>query len=114
MRGRRSSRQSRHGQDSYQVADTPDRCFYLVLSGGYVVAIDDRLVRTLGPDDHLGELAAGDWEGGYGYARLPTVRCAESGRPLKLTGEDLQWLVDTEPAVNARIAETVAVRLEQR
>jgi hypothetical protein len=120
MRGRRSSRQSRRGQDCYQVADTPGplparitstsvgalptaaehdavltrsvpgreraapwptrldagRCFRLVLSGRCDVTVDDRLVSTLGPDDHLGQLAARDWGGGYGYARLPALRCA--------------------------------------
>jgi hypothetical protein len=55
-----------------------------------------------------------DGGGGYGYARLATVWSAESGRLLKLSNGDFQWLVDTEPAVKARIAETVAERLEQR
>ena len=66
------------------------------------------------PGDHFGELAARDWGGGYGYARLATVRCAEPGRLLKLTSEDFQWLVDTEPAVKARLATILAERLQQR
>jgi len=91
-----------------------DRFFYIVLSGSYDVFIDSRLIRTMGPGDHFGELAARDWGGGYGYARLATVRCAEPGRLLKLTSEDFQWLIDTEPAVKARIAVTLAERLRQR
>src|SRR6516225_10139426 len=91
-----------------------DRFFYIVLSGRYDVFIDGRLIRTMGPGDHFGELAARDWGGGYGYARLATVRCAEPGRLLKLTGEDFQWLVDTEPAVKARLATILAERLQQR
>ena len=91
-----------------------DRFFYIVLSGRYDVFIDARLIRTMGPGDHFGELAARDWGGGYGYARLATVRCAEAGRLLRLTSEDFQWLIDTEPAIEARLAATLAERLRQR
>jgi aromatic-L-amino-acid decarboxylase len=91
-----------------------DRFFYIVLAGRYDIFIDARHIRTLGPGDHFGELAARDWGGGYGYARLATVRCAEPGRLLRLTSEDLQWLGDTEPAVKARLAATLAERLQHR
>jgi glutamate/tyrosine decarboxylase-like PLP-dependent enzyme len=84
------------------------------LAGRYDVFIDARLIRTLGPGDHFGELAARDWGGGYGYARLATVRCAEPGRLLRLTSEDLQWLADTQPAVKARLEATLAERLQNR
>ena len=91
-----------------------DRFFYIVLTGRYDVFIDTRLIRTHGPGDHFGELAARDWGGGYGYARLATVRCAEPGRLLKLTTEDLAWLVDSQPTVKAGIAATLAERLQHR
>jgi aromatic-L-amino-acid/L-tryptophan decarboxylase len=90
------------------------RLFYIILSGRYDVFIDGRLIRTMGPGDHFGELAARDWGGGYGYTRLATVRCAEPGRLLTLTSEDLQWLVDSEPIVKARLAQSLAERLQQR
>ena len=90
------------------------RLFYIILSGRYDVFIDGRLIRTMGPGDHFGELAARDWGGGYGYARLATVRCAEPGRLLTLTSEDFQWLVDSEPTVKARLAQSLAERLQQR
>ena len=67
-----------------------DRSFYLILTGRYDVFIDSRLIRTLGPGDHFGELAARDWGGGYGYARLATVRCAEPGRLIRLASADLE------------------------
>ena len=41
-----------------------DRFFYIVLAGRYDVFIDARLIRTHGPGDHFGELAARDWGGG--------------------------------------------------
>jgi len=90
------------------------RSFYVILSGRYDVSIDARPIRTLGPGDYFGELAARDWGGGYGYTRLATVRCAEPGRLLKLTSEDFQWLADTEPAVQAELAKALAERLQQR
>jgi hypothetical protein len=31
-----------------------------------------------------------------------------------LTSEDFQWLIDTEPAIKAKIAATLAERLQQR
>jgi aromatic-L-amino-acid/L-tryptophan decarboxylase len=91
-----------------------DRFFYLTLSGRYDVFIDDRPIRTIGPGDHFGELAARDWGGGYGYTRLATVRCAEPGRLLRLTSEDFQWLIDTEPSVQAALAQVLAERLKER
>ena len=90
------------------------RFFYIVLSGRYDITIDARLIRSLGPGDHFGELAARDWGGGYGYARLATVWCAEPGRLLRLTTEDFQWLVGTEPTVEAQLAKIVTERLRQR
>jgi len=91
-----------------------DRSFYIILSGRYDVVIDTRLIRTLGPGDHFGELAARDWGGGYGYARLATISCAEPGRLLKLASDDFQWLVDTEPTFKAKLVQTLAERLQQR
>ena len=90
------------------------RLFYIILSGRYDVFIDGRLIRTMGPGDHFGELAARDWGGGYGYTRLATVSCAEPGRLLTLTSKDFQWLVDSEPTVKARLAQSLAERLQQR
>jgi glutamate/tyrosine decarboxylase-like PLP-dependent enzyme len=91
-----------------------DRFFYITLSGRYDVLIDDRVIRTLGPGEHFGELAARDWGGGYGYARTATVRCAQDGQLLRLSNDDFQWLVGTQPAVRAGLAEILADRLRER
>ena len=91
-----------------------DRFFYIILAGRYDILSDGTHVNTLGPGDYFGELAARDWGGGYGYARLATVRCAAPGRLLKLTSEDFQWLTQTEPTVKARIAAGLAERLKNR
>jgi CRP-like cAMP-binding protein len=91
-----------------------DRYFYIALSGHYQVFIDDRPIRILGPGEHFGELAARDWGGGYGYTRLATVRCAEPGQLLRLSSDDFQWLVATQPAARAELAKILAERLQQR
>ena len=88
--------------------------FFIVAEGEASVSVDGEEVARIGPGDHFGELAARDWGGGYGYARLATVRCAEPGRLLKLATEDLAWLTDSQPAVKARIAATLAERLQNR
>jgi glutamate/tyrosine decarboxylase-like PLP-dependent enzyme len=91
-----------------------DRSFYITLSGRYDVLIDDRVIRTMRPGEHFGELAARDWGGGYGYARTATVRCTQAGQLLKLSADDFQWLVGTQPAVRAELASVLADRLRQR
>ena len=91
-----------------------DRSFYLIVSGRFDVFIDGRRIRTVGPGDHFGELAARDWGGGYGYTRLATVMCAEPGQLLSLTADDFRWLMDTEPTAKAQIARDLADRLEKR
>ena len=91
-----------------------DRSFYITLSGRYDVLIDGRVIRTMGPGEHFGELAARDWGGGYGYARTATVRCAQAGQLLRLSSEDFQWLVGTQPAVRTELAKILAERLQQR
>ena len=91
-----------------------DRSFFIALSGRYDVFIDDRMIRTLGSGEHFGELAARDWGGGYGYGRTATVRCAQDGQLLRLSSDDFQWLVQTQPAVRAELANILADRLRQR
>ena len=91
-----------------------DRSFYLIVSGRFDVFIDGRRIRTVGPGDHFGELAARDWGGGYGYTRLATVVCVEPGQLLKLTSDDFRWLIDSEPTAKAEIARDLADRLEER
>jgi CRP-like cAMP-binding protein len=72
------------------------------------------VIRTLGPGEHFGELAARDWGGGYGYARTATVRCTQDGQLLRLSNDDFQWLVGTQPAVRTELAKILADRLRER
>ena len=91
-----------------------DRSFYVVIAGQFDVFIDGHRIRTIGPGDHFGELAARDWGGGYGYTRLATVICAEPGQLLKLSSADFEWLIDTEPTARAELARVLAERLQAR
>jgi glutamate/tyrosine decarboxylase-like PLP-dependent enzyme len=91
-----------------------DRSFYIVLAGRFDVFIDGRPIRTIGPGDHFGELAARDWGGGYGYTRLATVVCAQPGLLMKLSSEDFKWLIDTAPTARAELARVLAERLQER
>ena len=91
-----------------------DRSSYIIMAGQFDVLIDGRRIRTLGPGDHFGELAARDWGGGYGYTRLATVVSAGPGELLRLTSDDFRWLVDTEPTARAAIARDLADRLPER
>jgi len=45
---------------------------------------------------------------------LATVRCAEAGQLLRLSSEDFQWLVATQPAARAELAKVLAERLQER
>ena len=88
-----------------------DRFFYIVLSGRYDVFIDSRLIRTMGPGDHFGELAARDWGGDTATPASPPSGAPNPAWLLKSTSEDLQRLIDTEPTIKAKIAATLAERL---
>jgi hypothetical protein len=42
------------------------------------------------------------------------VRCTQEGQLLRLSNDDFQWLVGTQPAVRAELAEILADRLRER
>jgi hypothetical protein len=58
-----------------------ERDFFVIADGTADVFVGDELVRSLGPGEFFGELAALDWGAGYGYPRLATV---VAGSPLRL------------------------------
>jgi hypothetical protein len=113
IRARAACLDTRAGEEVTRRWDS-DRSFYLIVSGRFDVVIDGRRIRTVGPGDHFGELAARDWGGGYSYTRLATVVCVEPGQLLKLTSDDFRWLIDSEPTAKAEIARDLADRLEER
>ena len=91
-----------------------DRFFYIVLSGRYHAFIDARLIRTMGPGDHFGGPAGPRLGRRLGLRPSRHRQVRRTGRLLKLTSEDFEWLIDTEPTIKARLAAILAERLRQR
>jgi glutamate/tyrosine decarboxylase-like PLP-dependent enzyme len=75
-----SERQAQPGETLIQQGST-ERDFFVILDGTADVYVSDEHVRSLGPGEFFGELAALDWGAGYGYSRLATV---VAGSPLRL------------------------------
>jgi hypothetical protein len=75
-----SEREAQPGETLIQQGGA-ERDFFVILDGTADVYVSDELVRSLGPGEFFGELAALDWGAGYGYSRLATV---VAGSPLRL------------------------------
>ena len=87
------------------------RDFYVILAGRAEVHVGDRVVRTLGPGEFFGELAALDWGADYGYPRLATVVAASDLRLARLTAATLRELMREVPAIDAAIRRAASERL---
>jgi hypothetical protein len=89
-----------------------ERDFFVIADGTADVFVGDELVRSLGPGEFFGELAALDWGAGYGYPRLATV---VAGSPLQLLVFPEGTLVELLrfPEVERRIRAAVQERLTQ-
>ena len=81
------------------------------MDGTADVFVGDDHVRSLGPGEFFGELAALDWGAGYGYSRLATVL---AGSPLRLlvfpegTLAELLRFPDVERQIRAAVQERLA------
>jgi len=75
-----SEREAQPGETLIEQGGT-ERDFFVILDGTADVFVNDEHVRSLGPGEFFGELAALDWGAGYGYSRLATV---VAGSPLRL------------------------------
>jgi hypothetical protein len=90
------------------------RTFYLVRSGLLSVRIGDREVNTLGPGDHLGEIAAMDWGRDFGYSRTATVVATEPTDLLAFPAAALRELMADNPEVDRAIRRVAQSRLAAR
>jgi aromatic-L-amino-acid decarboxylase len=90
-----------------------ERDFFVIVEGTADVYADREHVRSLGPGEFFGELAALDWGAGYGYSRLATV---VAGSPLRLLVFPDGTLVELLrfPDVERRIRDAMQERLPQR
>ena len=88
-----------------------ERDFFVIVDGTADVFVGDDHVRSLGPGEFFGELAALDWGAGYGYSRLATV---VAGSPLRLlvfregTLAELLRFPDVERQIRAAVQERLA------
>jgi aromatic-L-amino-acid/L-tryptophan decarboxylase len=89
------------------------RDFFVIADGTADVFVGDEYVRSLGPGEFFGELAALDWGAGYGYSRLATV---VAGSPLRLFVFPEGTLAELLrfPEFEQRIRTAVQQRLPQR
>jgi hypothetical protein len=86
--------------------------FYVLLAGSVdVLGQGRRRLRTLGPGDFFGELAALDWGGGSGYPRLATVVAVTDVRLLRVPAEALNRLVRTNADLEGAISRAARERL---
>jgi aromatic-L-amino-acid/L-tryptophan decarboxylase len=88
-----------------------ERDFFVIVDGTADVYVGDEHVRSLGPGEFFGELAALDWGAGYGYSRLASV---VAGSPLRLlvfpegTLTELLQLPNVERQIRAAVQERLA------
>jgi glutamate/tyrosine decarboxylase-like PLP-dependent enzyme len=97
--------------DVVVAAGDSSRDFYVVLDGGVDVHVDGCPVRTLGPGEFFGELAAADWGAGYGYRRSATVVASTPTRLRVVTASELNALAHSNPAVASVLNAAVRERL---
>ena len=90
------------------------RTFYLVRSGRLSVRIADEEVNSLGPGDHLGEIAAIDWGRDFSYGRTATAVAVEPTRLLAFPAAALRELMTDAPEVDRAIRRIAQARLGTR
>jgi aromatic-L-amino-acid/L-tryptophan decarboxylase len=87
------------------------RDLYVVLSGAVAVTVDGEQVRTLGPGEFFGELAAIDWGAGFGRTRSATVTAAEPTRLLVLDWVLVNRLMQAAPLFGEQLETASRERL---
>jgi len=90
-----------------------ERDFFVIVEGTADVFVGDEHVRSLGPGEFFGELAALDWGAGFGYSRLATVLAGSPLRLLVFPDGSLAGLM-AFPDVERRVRAAVQERLTQR
>jgi hypothetical protein len=89
------------------------RDLYVVLRGRVAVTVEDDAVRTLGPGEFFGEVAALDWGAGFGRTRTATVAADEPTRLLVLGWQLVHRLAKAAPEFGAALERASKSRLAQ-
>jgi glutamate/tyrosine decarboxylase-like PLP-dependent enzyme len=87
------------------------RDMYVVLSGSVDVIVDGRAVRSLGPGEFFGEVAAIDWGAGFGRTRTATVVSTGHTRLLALDWVLVNELMASDPVFAAVLESTSRTRI---
>ena len=90
------------------------RTFHVVLTGRLSVRQGDHQLGELGPDDHLGEIAAIDWGRDFSYGRTATVVAMEPARLLEFPASALRDLMAEAPEIDRELRRIAQERLERR
>ncbi len=90
------------------------RTFYVVQAGQLSVLIGEREVRTLGPGDHFGEIAAIDWGRDFSYGRTATVLVTQFARLIAFPAAALRELMASNADVDRGIHRVAHDRLATR
>lgn len=90
------------------------RDLYALLQGTVDVLVDGRVVRSLSPGDHFGELAAHDWGAGFGYGRLADVVATSDLRLLVVPHAVFTDLMARVPSFREQIEASIRERLPER
>lgn len=96
------------GEDLTVEGDTGDD-FFLILEGRVDIRTGDRLVRTMGPGEYLGELAIL-----FGGVRTATATASAHTRVVVLSRESFLRLLADHPETEDRILATVSERMRYR
>ena len=90
------------------------RTFYVVLRGRLSVRVDGHEVNTLGPGDHLGEIAAIDWGRDFSYGRTATVVVVDDATLIALPAAALRELMTDVPEIDRAVRRIAQARLATR
>ena len=87
------------------------RDFYVLAEGTVEVVQNGHHVRSMGPGEFFGELAALEWGAGFGYPRLASVVATSDVRAVVLGSDAFNALLREAPDVNAQVRRVAAERL---
>jgi CRP-like cAMP-binding protein len=83
--------------------------FIVILSGEVDVIIDDQVIATLGPGDHVGEMALLD-----GQPRNASVIAKSEVRALLVGSREFRALVDQVPSLDRKLLISLTQRLRAK
>ena len=84
---------------------------YVIVAGEAEITLNGQPIRTVGPGDFVGEVAALEWGAGFSYSRTATVTATTRLRALRLSSAGLAAVVAEFPVVGERVRHVRRMRL---